>query len=29
MDYFRSKVPLSEITINKIVKEVARILDEK
>lgn len=29
MDYFRSKVALSEITINKIVKEVSRILEEK
>jgi DNA-binding Lrp family transcriptional regulator len=27
MDYFRSKVNLSELTINKIVKEIFRILE--
>jgi len=27
MDYFRSKVNLSELTINKIVKEITRILE--
>jgi transcription initiation factor TFIIIB Brf1 subunit/transcription initiation factor TFIIB len=29
IDYFRSKINLSELTINKMVKEITRLLDEK